>query len=104
MARISETCSLSKTYTNHCVRSTYIRTLKDAGFQNDEVCALTDHKYERSIAQYDRRQNDRVLNKMSTILTTKRKLTDGYENVSNVSLPVTTFMQKSQCQSLFTCF
>ena len=101
MTRISVMCSLSKTYTNHCIRSTYIRTLKDAGFRNDEVCAITGHKDERSIARYDRRQDDRVLDKMSTILTKKRKLSDYNENVSNVSLPVTTFMQKSQCQSLF---
>jgi len=59
------------------------------------------YKDERSIARYDRRQDDRALNKMSTILTTKRKLPDGNENVSNVSFPLTTFMQKSQCQSLF---
>lgn len=68
LPRISEVACLSKRYTNHCVRSTYITTLKDAGFKNDEVCVITGHKNERSIERYDRRKDERTLGKLSDTL------------------------------------
>ena len=46
--------NLPKRYTNHCVRASVVTDLKDAGFSNYEVCAVTGHKNESSIQSYDR--------------------------------------------------
>ena len=133
MARISKQCNLSRIYTNHCVRATYIKTLKDVGFTNEEICSLTGHKDERSVARYDKRQTDRALHKLSNGLSMKRKRcgtetqtgkqahnkmscsskssdnivfveneqNDELAKFSQSSIPVSNFMQKSYCQSLF---
>lgn len=68
MARISNLAGLSKRYTNHCLRPTYITQLKDAGFSNEEVCVLTGHKDERTVKKYDKRKSDRVLQNISNTL------------------------------------
>ena len=52
--QLSVRANLSKRYTNHCVRASVITDLKDAGYANHEVCAITGHKNEGSIESYDR--------------------------------------------------
>ena len=98
-------------HTNHCVRATDIKTLKGVGFANEEICAQTGLKDERSVARYDKRQADPALDKMSKILTRKMKHTgtDNEESeaeiireitsFSNSSVPVTNFMQKNRTVS-----
>ena len=54
MPLLSTRANLSKRYTNHCVRASVVTDLKDAGFSNYEVCAITGHKNESSIQSYDR--------------------------------------------------
>ena len=86
MVRISKVAGLSKIYTNHCIRSTYVTALKDAGFKNDEICAITGHKDERSIARYDKRKCDRVLQKLSTSVIKNRRTDEAVAgNSSNFS-------------------
>ena len=45
---------LSIRYTNHCIRTSVVTELKDAGFSNHEVCAITDHQNDGSLLHYDR--------------------------------------------------
>ena len=54
MPLLSTRANLSKRYTNHCVRVSGVTDLKDAGFSNHEVCAVTGHKNESSIQSNDR--------------------------------------------------
>ena len=52
--KLSVRANLSMRYTNHCVRATVVTTLKDAGYNDHEVQAITGHKNPASIAAYDR--------------------------------------------------
>ena len=54
MARISEAASLSKRYTNHCLRATCITTLLKAGFNTQQVCEVSGHKNVASLQSYSR--------------------------------------------------
>ena len=56
MPKLSIRAGLSRRYiyTNHCVRATVVTTLKDAGFADREVQAITGHKSASSLAVYDR--------------------------------------------------
>lgn len=52
MDRLGTYASLSKRYTNHCVRSTAVTLLKSAGVEDRTVCLVTGHKNERSLNNY----------------------------------------------------
>ena len=54
MPLLSVRAKLLMRYTNHCVRATVVTDLKDAGFSNHEVCAVTGRKNEMSVQSYDR--------------------------------------------------
>ena len=54
MSRLSVKANLSKRYTNHCVRATVVTTLKDVGYDNHEICAITGHHSIASVQSYDR--------------------------------------------------
>lgn len=54
MPLLSVRARLSNRYTNHCVRASVVTDLKDAGYSNHEVCAVTGHKNEASVQHYDR--------------------------------------------------
>ena len=43
----------AKNFTNHSVRKTAVRKLKKAGASSREIMAITGHKNERSLADYD---------------------------------------------------
>ena len=49
MPLLSVRANLAVRYTNHCVRATVVTDLKEAGFSNHEVCAITGHKNESSL-------------------------------------------------------
>ena len=76
MPNLSVRANLSKRYTNHCLRATVVTTLKDAGFSNHEVCAVTGHQNQASIENYDRldRKGSKRSSEMAAVL-------DGKENV-----------------------
>ena len=68
MARLSQRLSLSKRYTNHCLRVTHITVLKENGFSNSEIAANTGHKNPASIERYHRKRRDRDFQTMSSAL------------------------------------
>ena len=57
MPLLSVRANLAVRYTNHCVRATVVTDLKEAGFSNHEVCAITGHKNESSLQHYDQINN-----------------------------------------------
>ena len=73
---LSVRANLSKRYTNHCLQATVVMTLKDAGFSNHEVCAITGHQNQASIENSDRldRKGSKHPSEMAAVL-------DGKENV-----------------------
>ena len=71
MPRISREANLSKRYTNHCVRASTITILKHSGFSNRDICSVTGHKREESLAHYCAKPSDQQKNKMSEILFSK---------------------------------
>ena len=54
MPRLSVKANLSKMYINRCVRASVVTTLKDAGYENPEICAITWHRSVASVQSYDR--------------------------------------------------
>ena len=46
---ISKAAQLSKTYTNHCVRTTLVCVMKEQGMSNEEISSVTGHKRSESI-------------------------------------------------------
>lgn len=69
MARLSNKLSLSKRYTNHCIRVTHITILKENGFNNTEIAANTGHKNPGSIERYSRKRRDSDFSSMSNTLS-----------------------------------
>ena len=70
MLLLSIHAKLSLKYTNHCVRSTVVTDLKEAGFSNHEVCAVTGHRSEMSVQSYNRldRAGSKRPKEMSSVL------------------------------------
>ena len=54
MPRLSVKANLSKRYTDHGICATVNSTLKDAGYDNHEICAITGHRSVASVQSYDR--------------------------------------------------
>ena len=56
MPLLSVHAKLLLRYTNHCVRATVVTDLKEAGFSNHEVCAVTGHVHrsEMSVQSHER--------------------------------------------------
>ena len=53
MKRLSSAAGLSQPYTNHCVRSTSITHLKQAGIQYHQICSVSGHRNVQSLEAYD---------------------------------------------------
>jgi hypothetical protein len=68
MSSLSRKLSLSKNYTNHCLRVTGINLLHQAGFCNADICAVSGHKNERSLHRYIR-VNEKSLKRASWTLS-----------------------------------
>ena len=58
MVEISKTGKLSRVYTNHCLRATCITILDKTGFASREICQVSGHRNEGSIASYVGRVSD----------------------------------------------
>lgn len=86
MKEISKMAHLSKLYTNHCIRPTVVTNLKKAGFADREICAITGHKNERSVARYDKGVNDRTLKRLSDSLHESESIKNTKMNVDNVCI------------------
>lgn len=56
MKSISKRAQLNAKYTNHCIRSTVVTTLKRSGFDEEACMAVTGHKSRASIERYDKRK------------------------------------------------
>eukprot|EP00057_Strongylocentrotus_purpuratus_P018990 XP_011673464.1 PREDICTED: uncharacterized protein KIAA1958-like [Strongylocentrotus purpuratus] len=68
MSTISKKAGLSKVYTNHCVRATCIRILDTGGFASRDICQVSGHNNEGSLASYTGRvSNDRKCEMSSTL-------------------------------------
>lgn len=70
ISNISQIASLSKRYTNHCIRATSICALDRAGFEARQIIRATGHKSELSIKRYSRRLTEGTKQKMSDALST----------------------------------
>lgn len=57
-----------KPYTNHCIRSTVISNLLDAGYQASDICAVTGHKCEDTVRKYGSQKRLPQLEKYSNQL------------------------------------
>lgn len=69
LSKLSEDLSLSKRYTNHCLRVTHITVLKENGFTNQEIAANTGHKNPASVDRYNRKRRDDDFAGMSAALS-----------------------------------
>lgn len=52
MKNLSHRAKLSKNYTNHCIRTTSIRILDKEGFNDREICQVSGHNNQSSLASY----------------------------------------------------
>ena len=68
MKDISEKAKLQRLYTNHCVRVTVVSNLRDAGFEAQDIAAVTGHKSTASVERYVRRKRDDEKRSVSQIL------------------------------------
>ena len=69
MPEISKTAKLSRVYTNHCLRATCITILDKTGFASREICQVSGHRNEGSIASYVGRVSDDRKHDMSNSVT-----------------------------------
>lgn len=67
MSILSKKASLSKNYTNHCIRVTGINIMHDGGMSNEAIANVTGHKNAKSVQRYIRR-NEKKLTNASNIL------------------------------------
>ena len=67
LPRISTAAKLTQRYTNHSVRATSIVLLKEAGYDNREVCEITGYKNPSSLSSYVK-PNDNNCNAMAAVL------------------------------------
>ena len=77
MPEISRRASLSKRYTNHCLRSTAITILDDQNFASRHIMAVSGHRVESSLKTYSRHTSEETQRKMSHTLTNSL----GIENI-----------------------
>ena len=70
MKNLSKKASLSKIYTNHCVRATTITNLFQAGIDAKQICAITKHTDERSLDHYIGQTTSAQKRHCSSILST----------------------------------
>ncbi|KAL9958211.1 hypothetical protein ACROYT_G035192 [Oculina patagonica] len=69
MKIISEEASLSKIYTNHCVRATAITLWSNAGISNRHIMAISGHRSEQSLVSYNSRPSTSQLHNCSQVLS-----------------------------------
>ena len=79
-----------KHYTNHSIRKTTVKKLKKAGVSTTEIMAITGHKNQQSLADYDEIDDDDHM-RLSKILSKEKQVatlpTSSAQPVHNFSLP-----------------
>ena len=73
MKTISKRLNLSKTYTNHCIRSTCITLLASHGLEARQIMRVSGHKSESSLRSYDHDNSVEQKRKISAILSKNRQ-------------------------------
>ena len=68
MSNLSLKLNLSKRYTNHCLRVTFVTILKENGFSNSDICKFTGHKNPQSVERYNRKRRDGDFEDMSAAI------------------------------------
>lgn len=68
MKNLSVQACLSKMYTNHCIRTTTVQLLSDAGLETREIMAVTGHRCASSVKNYWK-ANEKQRNSWSGILS-----------------------------------
>ena len=68
MKDIIEKAKLQRLYTNHCARVTVVSNLRDAGFEAQDIAAVTGHKRTASVERYVRQKRDDEKRSVSQIL------------------------------------
>ena len=69
MVNISKAAKLSRVYTNHCLRATCITILDKTGFASREICQVSGHRNEGSLASYIGRVSDDKKHDISNALS-----------------------------------
>lgn len=67
MSNLSSKCNLSRRYTNHSIRVTLITILKEGGFSNTDISAITGHKNPMSVERYNRKRRDQDFESMAEV-------------------------------------
>lgn len=67
MKQISIRAELKTQYTNHCIRATTVTTMKDQGFSDKEVMAVTGQKSFSTIDRYNKRNSKLTFNEKKVI-------------------------------------
>ena len=67
MRRISQKASLSRMYTNHCIRATCITRLAECGVLDSRIMATSRHKSVQSLQSYQR-PSEKQLQKTAALL------------------------------------
>ena len=68
MVEISKEAELSEIYTNHCIRSTCVTALAQAGVEATRICTVTGHKNVQSLESYMRSSSEEQKEELSSIL------------------------------------
>ena len=82
MSTLSKELSLSKRYTNHCVRVTGITVLREQGKSDEEIASVSGHKNAANIQRYVRKRRDESHYDLSDCLQL------GFSKTRNKILPV----------------
>ncbi|XP_071122342.1 uncharacterized protein KIAA1958-like [Mytilus edulis] len=69
MTSISKAASLSKVYSNHCIRATCITLLNEAGFEGRHIITISGHRSEESIKSYCRDTTNKQKREMSKFVS-----------------------------------
>ena len=78
MKTISELANLSKTYTNHCIRSSVVTSFSEQGFSPSDIQKVTGQKRIETIERYTKRISSSKKMKLS------HALSSGLEGTSNI--------------------
>ena len=96
MKNISKRLSLSKIYTNHCIRATTVTVLSAEGLEARHIMRVTGHRCESSLRSYDHDNTIIQKRKISEILARRSK-----SNFKSIAVPVVTATSTSYSDSSF---
>ena len=103
MKNLSQRACLSRKYTNHCIRPTVVTNLKDLGYQNHEIQAVTGHKRTESIENYNKRisvvKKRKISNALSdTLHQSEGKITHHTLSINESTVTIDNNVPSTSCQ------